>query len=125
MRGRTSEISNTLTEKLNGSNSAHISAVRSLEDSIPFRGCVVACAYPRRPVRERPSTNVFLVRPRDEALPWNDHLHWIPSPILAVRILTSRIRRGHSYYTGPRFYRPGVTINRPPRDGRHGLYPYA
>jgi lactoylglutathione lyase len=93
--------------------------VSSLEDSIAFFEVLGLREIRRRPDDKGRYTNVFLAAPATRRLPWNSPTIGIPSPTPAGRNF------GHFAYavdniydTCTAFIARGVTINRPPRDGR-------
>jgi lactoylglutathione lyase len=77
--------------------------VSSLEDSIAFFGVLGLREIRRRDDVKGRYTNVFLAAPGDEAAPVELTYNWDPEDI---------------YDTCNAFIARGVTINRPPRDGR-------
>jgi len=93
--------------------------VSSLEDSIAFFGVLGLHEIRRRADEKGRYTNVFLAAPGDEAAPLELTYNWDPEPYTGGRNF------GHLAYAVDNIYNTcnafiarGVTINRPPRDGR-------
>ena len=93
--------------------------VSSLEDSIAFFEVLGLREFRRRPDEKGRYTNVFLAAPGDEAAAVELTYNWDPQPYPGGRNF------GHLAYQVDDIYEScrrlmdgGVTINRPPRDGR-------
>ena len=93
--------------------------VSSLEDSIAFFEVLGLHEIRRRPDEKGRYTNVFLAAPGDDAAPLELTYNWDPEPYTGGRYF------GHLAYAVDNIYDTcnasiarGVTINRPPRDGR-------
>ena len=93
--------------------------VSSLEDSIAFFEVLGLREIRRRPDEKGGLTNVFLAAPSNKSQLWN-------SPTIGIRAVHAGGRNfGHLAYAVDNIYDTcnvfiarGVTINRPPRDGR-------
>ena len=90
-----------------------------LEDSIAFFEVLGLHEIRRRPDEKGRYTNVFLAAPGDEAAALELTYNWDPEPYAGGRNF------GHLAYAVDNIYDTcnafigrGVTINRPPRDGR-------
>jgi lactoylglutathione lyase len=93
--------------------------VSSLEDTIAFFEVLGLREIRRRPDEKGRYTNVFLAAPGDEAAAVELTYNWDPEPYTGGRNF------GHLAYAVDNIYNTcnafmarGVTINRPPRDGR-------
>ena len=120
MRDGPKEISNTQTGGHLMTKYLHtMIRVSSLEDTIAFFEVLGLREIRRRPDEKGRYTNVFLAAPGDEAAAVELTYNWDPEPY------TSGRNFGHLAYavdniydTCSAFIAHGVTINRPPRDGR-------
>jgi lactoylglutathione lyase len=83
--------------------------VSSLEDTIAFFEVLGLREFRRRPDEKGRYTNVFLAAPGDEAAAVELTYNWDPEPYAGGR---------NFYDTCNALIAHGVTINRPPRDGR-------
>src|SRR6202050_5750193 len=93
--------------------------ISSLEDSIAFFEVLGLREIRRRSDEKGRYTNLFLAAPGDEAAPLELTYNWDPEPYAGGRNF------GHLAYAVDDIYAAcrrlmehGVTINRPPRDGR-------
>jgi lactoylglutathione lyase len=93
--------------------------VSSLEDSIAFFEVLGLREIRRRPDEKGRYTNVFLVAPGDEAAAVELTYNWDPEPYTGGRNFGHLAYAVDNIYdTCSAFIARGVTINRPPRDGR-------
>jgi len=93
--------------------------VSSLEDSIAFFEVLGLREIRRRPDEKGRYTNVFLAAPGDEAAALELTYNWDPEPYTGGRNFGHLAYAVDNIYdTCSAFIARGVTINRPPRDGR-------
>jgi lactoylglutathione lyase len=93
--------------------------VSSLEDSIAFFEVLGLREIRRRPDEKGRYTNVFLAAPGDEAAAVELTYNWDPEPYTGGRNFGHLAYAVDNIYdTCNAFIARGVTINRPPRDGR-------
>ncbi len=93
--------------------------VSSLEDSIAFFGVLGLREIRRRDDEKGRYTNVFLAAPGDEAAPVELTYNWDPEAYAGGRNFGHLAYAVDNIYdTCKAFMARGVTINRPPRDGR-------
>ena len=93
--------------------------VSSLEDSIAFFEVLGLHEIRRRPDEKGRYTNVFLAAPGDEAAAVELTYNWDPEPYTGGRNFGHLAYAVDNIYdTCNAFIAHGVTINRPPRDGR-------
>ena len=93
--------------------------VSSLEDTIAFFGVLGLREFRRRPDEKGRYTNVFLAAPGDEAAAVELTYNWDPQPYPGGRNFGHLAYAVDNIYdTCNAFIAHGVTINRPPRDGR-------
>jgi lactoylglutathione lyase len=93
--------------------------VSSLEDSIAFFEVLGLREIRRRPDEKGRYTNVFLAVPGDEAAAVELTYNWDPEPYTGGRNFGHLAYAVDNIYdTCSAFIAHGVTINRPPRDGR-------
>ena len=93
--------------------------VSSLEDTIAFFEVLGLREIRRRPDEKGRYTNVFLAAPGDEAAPLELTYNWDPEPYTGGRNFGHLAYQVENIYaTCKRLQEHGVTINRPPRDGR-------
>ena len=93
--------------------------VSSLEDSIAFFEVLGLHEIRRRPDEKGRYTNVFLAAPGDEAAAVELTYNWDPEPYTGGRNFGHLAYAVDNIYdTCSAFIARGVTINRPPRDGR-------
>ena len=93
--------------------------VSSLEDTIPFFEVLGLREIRRRPDEKGRYTNVFLAAPGDEAAAVELTFNWDPEPYSGGRNFGHLAYEVDDIYaTCARLQAGGVTINRPPRDGR-------
>ncbi len=93
--------------------------VSSLEDSIAFFEVLGLREIRRRPDEKGRYTNVFLAAPGDEAAAVELTYNWDPEPYTGGRNFGHLAYAVDNIYdTCNAFIAHGVTINRPPRDGR-------
>jgi lactoylglutathione lyase len=93
--------------------------ISSLEDSIAFFEVLGLREIRRRPDEKGRYTNVFLAAPGDEAAAVELTYNWDPEPYTGGRNFGHLAYAVDNIYdTCNAFIAHGVTINRPPRDGR-------
>ena len=92
--------------------------ISSLEDTIAFFEVLGLREIRRRADEKGRYTNVFLAAPGDEAAQWSSPTIGIPSPTPAAAISVISPMTWTTSTTPARLDARGVTINRPPRDGR-------
>jgi lactoylglutathione lyase len=93
--------------------------VSSLEDTIAFFEVLGLREIRRRPDEKGRYTNVFLAAPGDEAAAVELTYNWDPEPYTGGRNFGHLAYAVENIYdTCNAFIAHGVTINRPPRDGR-------
>src|SRR6476620_12776174 len=93
--------------------------VSSLEDTIAFFEVLGLKEIRRRPDEKGRYTNVFLAAPGDEAAAVELTYNWDPQPYPGGRNFGHLAYAVDNIYdTCHAFIAHGVTINRPPRDGR-------
>jgi lactoylglutathione lyase len=93
--------------------------VSSLEDTIGFFEVLGLREIRRRPDEKGRYTNVFLAAPGDEAAAVELTYNWDPEPYTGGRNFGHLAYAVDNIYdTCNAFIARGVTINRPPRDGR-------
>jgi lactoylglutathione lyase len=93
--------------------------VSSLEDTIAFFEVLGLREIRRRPDEKGRYTNVFLAAPGDEAAAVELTYNWDPEPYTGGRNFGHLAYAVDNIYdTCNAFIAHGVTINRPPRDGR-------
>src|SRR5438105_1265016 len=93
--------------------------VSSLEDTIAFFEVLGLREIRRRPDEKGRYTNVFLAAPGDEEAAVELTYNWDPEPYTGGRNFGHLAYAvGNIYDTCSAFIAHGVTINRPPRDGR-------
>jgi lactoylglutathione lyase len=93
--------------------------VSSLEDTIAFFEVLGLREIRRRPDEKGRYTNVFLAAPGDEAAAVELTYNWDPEPYTGGRNFGHLAYAVDNIYdTCKAFIAHGVTINRPPRDGR-------
>ena len=93
--------------------------VSSLEDTISFFEVLGLREIRRRPDEKGRYTNVFLAAPGDEAAAVELTYNWDPEPYPGGRNFGHLAYAVDNIYdTCKAFIAHGVTINRPPRDGR-------
>ncbi len=93
--------------------------VSSLEDTIAFFEVLGLKEIRRRPDEKGRYTNVFLAAPGDEAAAVELTYNWDPEPYTGGRNFGHLAYAVDNIYdTCNAFIARGVTINRPPRDGR-------
>jgi lactoylglutathione lyase len=93
--------------------------VSSLEDSIAFFEVLGLREIRRRPDEKGRYTNVFLAAPGDEEAAVELTYNWDPEPYTGGRNFGHLAYAVDNIYdTCSAFIAHGVTINRPPRDGR-------
>jgi lactoylglutathione lyase len=93
--------------------------VSSLEDTIAFFEVLGLREIRRRPDEKGRYTNVFLAAPGDEAAAVELTFNWDPEPYSGGRNFGHLAYAVDNIYdTCNAFMARGVTINRPPRDGR-------
>src|SRR3954451_5043088 len=93
--------------------------VSSLEDTIAFFGVLGLREIRRRDDEKGRYTNVFLAAPGDEEAAVELTYNWDPEPYTGGRNFGHLAYAVDNIYdTCSAFIAHGVTINRPPRDGR-------
>src|SRR5207244_11498965 len=93
--------------------------VSALEDTIAFFEVLGLREFRRRPDEKGRYTNVFLAAPGDEAAAVELTYNWDPEPYAGGRNFGHLAYAVDNIYdTCNAFIARGVTINRPPRDGR-------
>jgi lactoylglutathione lyase len=93
--------------------------VSSLEDTLAFFEVLGLREIRRRPDEKGRYTNVFLAAPGDEAAAVELTYNWDPEPYTGGRNFGHLAYAVDNIYdTCSAFIARGVTINRPPRDGR-------
>ena len=93
--------------------------VSSLEDTIAFFEVLGLREIHRRPDEKGRYTNVFLAASGDEEAAVELTYHWDPEPYTGGRNFGHLAYAVDNIYdTCTAFITHGVTINRPPRDGR-------
>jgi lactoylglutathione lyase len=93
--------------------------VSSVEDTIAFFAILGMKEIRRYSSEKGRFTNVFLAAPGDEAVPLELTYNWDPEPYTGGRNFGHLAYAVENIYdTCNAFIAHGVTINRPPRDGR-------
>src|ERR1700744_5218599 len=93
--------------------------VSSLDDTIAFFGVLGLHEIRRRDDEKGRYTNGFLAAPGDESAPVELTYNWDVEPYAGGRNFGHLAYEGENIYdTSKAFAARGVTINRPPRDGR-------